>query len=337
MRDYLDLKDAIPGVVEFEALDSRYPAFDPTGQRLKNESGDYLQQPYAPAVWSHLVEAYLDRARQAFTQGETGAAHEYVSRCAVLLAWRYDREDEPVDVLHAEVPRMPRLEIAAAVEARHNVSDGVVAAWLLGAFQEVGTGVGRYPLLDDPSWLLSDEVLSQTSAVLDRHSKIRGVEAGLAAAVLRTLPSPDVRADWSELASIRQDLRLPLRRFRAAMAELSQDVSADQLTRDFDDAADQILRTKVWPVLYELEELVREGALRHIFFRDVTGDLSTYAGPLVGLATATTGALPELLSAAVAAVTPAVSSLSHVAQNRRAVRAHEFFFVREAERRHRRG
>lgn len=247
MRDYFDLRDAIPNVVEFDALDSRYPAFDASGQPLVDEEGHYVQQPYAPAVWSHLVGAYLDRAGQALAQGDHEEAHENVARCVVLLQWRYHRDDELVDVLHAELAGMSKREVASAIATRRDYRDEVVGAWLLGAFAEVGSGVGRYPLLDDPSGLLSEDALSQTSARLDRHANRRGVEAALSAAVLRTLPSPDVRADWSELASIRQDLDLPLRRFRAAMAELSIDPSADQLSPDFADVADQILRTPRWP------------------------------------------------------------------------------------------
>lgn len=337
MGDYFDLRDAIPGVVSFDALDTRYPAFDASGQPLVDEEGHFLQQPYAPAVWSHLVGTYLDRAGLALAQGDNSEACENVARGAVLLEWKYHRDDELVDALHSDLAGISHGELAGAVAIRRDYRDEVVGAWLLGAFAEVGSGVGRYPLLDDPSGLLSKEALGQTSAGLDRHAKTRGVEAALSAAVLRSLPSPDVHADWSELASIRQDLDLPLRRFRAAMAELSIEASADQLAPDFEDVADQILRRKVWPALYELEDLVREGSIRSVFFRDVTGDLSAYARPLVGLATATAGALPGLLSAAVAAITPAVSSVSHVARHRRAVRGHQFFFVREAGRRLRRG
>ncbi len=337
MQDYFDLAEAVPGAVKFDALDSRYAALDPSGQPLVNDNGQYLQEPYAPAVWSYLLGVYLDRAQKAWGDGESQQAFEAVARCAVLLAWKYHRDDELVAALSAELTGVSEDALAGAVAERRNVRNEVIGAWLLGAFTHVGSGMGRYPLLDDPTGLLSKEALAGASADLDRYSRARGAEAALSAAVLRTLPSPDVRVNWSVIADIRRELRGPLRRFRVAMAELSIGADADQLSPDFNDVADQILRTKVWPALQELEELVREGSIRSVFFRDVTGDLSAYAGPLVGLATAASGALPDLVSAAVGAVTPIASSVSHARQKREAIRKHEFFFVRQAERHLRRG
>ena len=336
-QDYFDLRDAVPGAVKFDALDSRYAALDSSGQPLANENGEYLWQPYAPAVWSHLVEVYLDNARQAWAGGGNQQALESVARCAVMLGWKYQPDDELVAAFCAELPDIPREDLQGAVAARREFRDDVVGAWLLGAFVDVGSEIGRYLLLDDPAGLLSRDALTRASSGLDRYTRLRGAEAALSAAVLRTLPSPDVSADWSELADIRKNLQVPLRRFRVAIAELSIGASTDQLSPDFDDVADQILRTKVWPALHELEELIREGSIRSVFFRDVTGDLSAYAGPLLGLATAASGALPNLVSAALGAVTPIASSVSHVRQKREAIRRHEFFFVREAERRLRRG
>lgn len=330
MQDYFDLAEAVPDAVKFDALDSRYAALDSSGQPLVNENGQYLWEPYAPAVWSHLVGVYLDRARQAWAERGGQQALEAAARCAVLLDWKYHRDDEIVAVLSAGLAGLSQEELAGAVAARRDFRDEVLGAWLLGAFTKVGSGVGRYPLLDDPAGLLSKEALTGASAGLDRYTRLRGAEAALSAAVLRTLPSPDVRVDWSVLADIRKDLQRPLRRFRVAMAELSIGADADQLSPDFNDVADQILRTKVWPALLELEEMVREGSIRSVFFREVTGDLSTYAGPLVGLATAASGALPDLVSAAVGAVTPIASSVSHTRQKREAIRRHDFFFVREA-------
>ncbi len=337
MQDYFELRDAVPDAVKFDALDSRYAAFDESGKPLVNENGQYMQQPYAPAVFSHLLDVNLDHAGKAWAAGAQQAAFDAASRAAVLLEWLTRDDDELVEILHEKLPDIDQAALVQAVAARRRVHDEVIGSWLLGAFTEAGSGIGRYPLLDDPTGLLSVDALAEVSAALDPYTRLRSAEAALSAAVLRTLPSPDVRLDWSELSDIRTELQLPLRRFRVAMAELSISASADQLAPDFDDVADQILRVKVWPILHELEELVRQGSIRNVFFRDVASDLSTYAGPLIGLATATAGVLPGLVSAAVAAVTPVASSVSRISEKRQAIRRHEFFFVREADIRLRRG
>lgn len=336
MQDYFDLRDALPGIVKFDALDSMYTELDATGEPARNKDGSYNQRPFAPQVWSELADRYIDVARNALLRGDNAGADVNVSKAAVLFDWGHPGDDRIVDALAEYFPHMTRAQVVGAVTARSQVHDEVISNWLLGAFLEHGTGPGRYPLLDDVAGLLSGETWISASSGLSSFARARGTEAALSAAILRTLPSPSVHEEWSVFADIRRDLKLQLRRFRAAMAELAAAADINPFGPDFIDAADQILRMKVWPALAELEELVREASFRQVFFRDVTGDLSAYAGPLIGLGTAMSDTLPALMSAAIGAVTPLAASVSHGTERRREVRRHEFFFVHEAGRRLRR-
>ena len=125
-------------------------------------------------------------------------------------------------------------------------------------------------------------------------------------------------------------LRPSLRRFRAAMSEISTAAEAHPLEEDFDAYAEHVWRSRIAPALNELDELVREASLRNVFFGDVLGDLSSYAGPVIGIGAALNDALPALASAAIAAASPAVSTLAHWREKRRALRRHDFLFLREA-------
>lgn len=333
MWDYFDLRQALPDVVEFDALDSMCVELDAAGNPVRKSDGSYNQHPFAPQVWSELVDAYIKRTHEATVDGDHIGAQRNASMAAALLNWGYPGNEVIVEALATHLPDMARTELVSAVEGQYEVRSEVMANWLLGAFIERGMGSGRYPLLDDAAGLLTDEARLEASSQLTSFARIRASEAALSAVVLGTLPSPRTEADWTALADIRKELRLPLRRFRAAMAELAATTEASPLGPEFDEAADHILRTKVWTALAELEELVREATFRQVFFRDVAGDLSTYAGPIIGLGTAMSDTLPTLVSATVSTVTPLVASISHGSQRRREAKRHEFFFVHEAARR----
>jgi hypothetical protein len=75
------------------------------------------------------------------------------------------------------------------------------------------------------------------------------------------------------------------------------------------------------------------GLAREVVFHDVAGDLSTYAGPALGLASAITSSLPDVMSAALSLASPVMRTYSHVRQRRREVATHEFLFLCEAGRR----
>lgn len=213
----------------------------------------------------------------------------------------------------------------------------MIGEWLLGAFTQAAALPRHYALLDDPAGLLGPNQRANAAMAPDSFARTRSAEAALTAAVLGTLPSPSAGSGWDVIAEVRDNLRLPLARFRGAMAELSGLTEEHPLAETFDQAAEQILRAQVLPALAELEELVREASLRQVFFRDVAGDLSSYAGPLIGLGTAMADALPGLFSAAEEVATPLAATVAHTAEKRSAVSKHRFFFVREAAQQMRRG
>jgi hypothetical protein len=144
--------------------------------------------------------------------------------------------------------------------------------------------------------------------------------------ILKMLTEP-----WDVVADIRMHLQPSLRRFRAAMSEISTAAEAHPLEEDFDAYAEHVWRSRIAPALNELDELVREASLRSVFLGDVLGDLSSYAGPVIGIGAALSQALPALASAAIAAASPTASTLAHWREKRRALRRHDFLFLREAE------
>lgn len=329
MSDYSDLKKGVPEVVQFLALDSMYARLDDTGEAVERHDGSYYWEPLAPRVWEDVVNRHLALAREAASQGDLDVVDKHAACASVLLRWGQRTEAEQLDVLADGLPDVARPLLAAAMANAETYRSEVTGEWLLGALAERSSQVGRYALLDDPAGLLSAASRAQMAPAFDEWARRRSAEVTLSAKVLGILPSPTSQAPWDEVGDVRQRLGTPLVRFRAAMAELSEAADVHPLQDDFDHAVEHILRTQVSPALAELEDMVRDSALRQVFFRDVLGDLASYAGPLLGLGAATSDAVPDLMSLAVGAASPLARTIAHRAEKRRAVQRHRFLFVRE--------
>lgn len=104
MQDYRDLREAVPGAVEFMALDTMYPRLDASGKPVKIRDGG-RQEPLAPEVWSELVHTYVRRAREAGSADDRIAS---IARAAVLLEWGGPGEDAIFDWL---VDRLPSADV----------------------------------------------------------------------------------------------------------------------------------------------------------------------------------------------------------------------------------
>jgi hypothetical protein len=161
-----------------------------------------------------------------------------------------------------------------------------------------------YALLDDSERVLNQHARDEAAEQIRSWAAVRSREASLSATVLRRLPSPNAAEPWDVIADIRMHLQPSLRRFRAAMSEISTAAEAHPLEEDFDAYAEHVWRSRIAPALNELDELVREASIRSVFFGDVLGDLSSYAGPVIGIGAALSQALPALASAAIAAASP---------------------------------
>lgn len=327
MEDFFELSNALPDAVDFRALDSRYAKLDDLGRPVK-ERGRYVYEPLAAAVHAALLEQQIGRLGDALQSDRPDQAASALARIDFLCRSLDDASRDEVLAAAGLTVGGELLQAAGAlrVEARQEV----VAEWLLGAYTELAMQPRRYALLDDPSGLLSKVDRLEAAGKFDDWARARSVEASLSANILRKLPSPRHEEPWDVVADVRRRLIGPLGRFRAAMAQLSSAAETNPLDEDFEAYAESVWRTRVAPALNELDELVREASLRGVFFEDVLGNLTTYAGPVLGLGTGLTEALPVLASASIAAASPVAATIAHTSAKRRALRRHEFLFVREA-------
>jgi hypothetical protein len=322
MSDYFALKDALPGTVDFLALSSGYLQYDRNG-----EPAGY--GPLEPDVFNELFGKYINEVQDALSSGHEEVAIRRLARVLALLtggAYQFNIESILGEYLPSLSPRIVR----AAEAAPYEVTQEVVSEYLLGVYSKRALQPHSYALLDDSEGVLDQDVRGEAAERISGWAAVRSREASLSATVLRRLPSPRATETWDVAADIRRRLQPSLRRFRAAMLEISTAAEAHPLEEDFDAYAEHVWRTRVAPALNELDELIREASLRSVFFGDVLGDLSSYAGPAIGIGAALTQALPALASAAIAAASPAASTVAHWREKRRALRRHDLLFFREA-------
>jgi hypothetical protein len=322
MSDYFTLENALPDTVGFLSLDSAYPQYDENGEPVG--SG-----PLEPDVFIDLFEQYIRDAEDALGKGAEEIAIHRLARAFALLTGHVIQFD--VDsILRDYLPNLSPRIVRAAEGARYEVRREVIREYLLGVYSERALQPHSYALLDDSEGVLNQQVRGEAVERIRGWAAVRSREASLSTTVLRRLPSPGATEPWDVVADIRKHLQPSLGRFRAAMSEISAAAEAHPLEEDFDAYAEHVWRTRVAPALNELDELVREASLRSVFFGDVLGDLSSYAGPVIGVGAALSQALPALASAAIAAASPAASTLAHWREKRRALRRHDFLFLHEA-------
>jgi hypothetical protein len=322
MSDYFTLKNALPGTVDFLAIDSAYAQYNKNGEPVG--SG-----PLEPDVFSGLFEQYIHDVENALENDDEELAIYQLARAFALLTEhviQYDVES----ILREYIPNLSPRIVRTAEGAQSRVSKDVIRDHLMGVYSKRALQPHSYALLDDSEGVLNQHVRGEAAERIRGWAAVRSREASLSTTVLRRLPSPSATGPWDVVADIRVQLQPSLRRFRAAMSEISAAAEAHPLEEDFDAYAEHVWRARVAPALNELDELVREASLRSVFFGDVLGDLSSYAGPAIGIGAALSNALPALASAAIAAASPAASTLAHRREKRRALRRHDFLFLREA-------
>jgi hypothetical protein len=316
-----------------DAFDDDDDSFEGTVELVSMESGSD-GAPIFPEIWESLAERYARAASEAIAAGRREDAIRQLARIFGLShgAFYFDAEDRITQLVRSadskmiiEAEKLGRVVMASEVEP-----DKVASA-----FARMAAEPGRHGLVEDPSRLLAARSREELAKELDRWARSRSIEARLGAELLGRLPTPTPGDEpWMMVAELRRQLGKPLQRFRVAMARIAQAAESDPLDDDgFAAFTESVFRTEVAPALEELEELTQEASLRSVFLSDVAADPNSYIGPALGLVAAFGAAVPALIAAAVGATTPIAGARTHTRERRRALRKHDYLFIREAERR----
>lgn len=187
-----------------------------------------------------------------------------------------------------------------------------------------------YPLFDDLAAGVVRERSSNDLLELSQTSRRRGKQATLAANLMEQLPAFPM-ASIAEVLQIRDELRKPLVRFRAAIIEMERRINAASYEPNFAAEVEELYLETVAPALNEIDEQIATNA----YLRELVGaavDQTTSllgAGLAVGFATGL--GLQPLVAAAIEVAFPAAAittkgTWSYLQQQREASR-HQLFFL----------
>jgi hypothetical protein len=187
-----------------------------------------------------------------------------------------------------------------------------------------------YPLLDDQTGDLVRAAVSEGAWELGAVARRRGKQITGASRFMERLPGfPD--ASMQEILEIRDRLRPPLVRFRAAMVEVERLIDAAAHEQAFEAEIADVYLEKVAPALQEIDEAVQDDKyLRHLAGA-LVGDGKTYVSGGLSLAVAIFAQVPNLVAVAtgmgVGALTAGLQAGWRSAGGSRQTERHQLFFL----------
>jgi hypothetical protein len=189
-----------------------------------------------------------------------------------------------------------------------------------------------YPLLDDATGSLVRAAVNERAWDLGDAARRRGKQVTGASQFMECLPAFPA-AKMAEIIDIRDRLRSPLVRFRAAMIAMERLIDAAAHDAAFEAEVADLYLEKVAPALKEIEEAVSEDTYLRQLAGNVVGDAKTYVTGGLTLAIAMFAHVPNLVAAStgvgVGAVTAAgQAAWSHALSDRDAERRQMFFLYK---------
>jgi hypothetical protein len=187
-----------------------------------------------------------------------------------------------------------------------------------------------YPLLDGGTGDLVRAAVSEGAWELGDAAGRRGKQVSGASRFMERLPAfPE--ATMAEILDIRDRLRPPLVRFRAAMIEMERLIDAAAHDEAFEAEVADLYLEKVAPALLEIEEAVGDDKYLRQLAGNLVGDAKTYASGGLTLAVAMFAHVPNLVAAAtglgVGAATAAGQAAWDHARSNREMERHQLFFL----------
>jgi hypothetical protein len=165
----------------------------------------------------------------------------------------------------ADLQRRGLLEI---YKFEHDLEDHEACAYefadtLIAAIESLSS----YLMFDDDAAAVIRERLAELETMPTEQSIVRARETGFAADLLDRLPNLE-NATVSEIVQLRDELRAPLTRFRAAMVAFSKREGAEPWTEDFLREAESVFRSEVAPSVEELDQKLHDtGFVTELFNR----------------------------------------------------------------------
>jgi hypothetical protein len=207
--------------------------------------------------------------------------------------------------------------------------DALFRAYLDRLRELLGSG-HAYPLLDDQTGDLVRASVNEGVWELGAVPRRRGKQATAASQLMERLPAfPE--ASIAEVLDIRERLRPPLVRFRAAMVEMERLIEVGAHESDFAAEVEDLYIEKVAPALQEMEEAIADDKYLRQLVGAGVADAKTYASGGLALGVALFAQVPHLTAVAsgvgASAVTAAAQAAWKSRAGKRETERHQLFFL----------
>ena len=224
--------------------------------------------------------------------------------------------------------------IALALGEQGREPGADLLAVLVSHIAEMLTEGRSFPLLDDTTSGFI-KALDERGELLQVSGSTwrRGSEMTAAASFMGFLPYFS-EMPMDEVLDLRNKLRGPLVRFRAAMADLSREFESRPIDRDFVNEVEEAWRRRVEPALQEIRESLAEHGLLREIASIALGDprkLMLEAGGVLAAAQGHVISVSRFMAIAMAAGLPTIDlvgrATQRVRESRRTVRTNAFYFL----------
>jgi hypothetical protein len=187
-----------------------------------------------------------------------------------------------------------------------------------------------YPLFDDQAGSLVEAHVAEGLIVPTKSADARGRQVGAAAAFMSRLPAfPG--ATVREVLDIRNELRDPLVRFRAAVMEVTQSLGARSYEGAFAGEIEQIYVEKVGQALLEMGEAVQANRYLRELLGEATTNMKIILTGVLTFGLTRTSDMAPLIAGGAAAATAAVTAAWNTAAERRRIRQERFYLLYETQ------
>jgi hypothetical protein len=258
---------------------------------------------------------HMKRMLREFAEDWTGKVEELLTNAGA---------DELVPAIEAGL-----VTIDPLVRKRDVSDDALFNAYIIRLRELMKTG-HAYPLLDDQTGDLVRAAVNEGAWELGAAAKRRGKQVTGASRFMERMPTfPE--ASMAEILDIRERLRPPLVRFRAAMIEIERLMDAAAHDQEFEEEIADLYLEKVAPSLQEIDEAMQDDKyLRHLAGA-LVGDAKSFVSGGLSLAVAMFAQVPNLVAVAtgvgVGAATAGVQAAWNSSQGKREVERHQLFFL----------
>jgi len=278
-----------------------------------------------------LLSLYRQLRRERRRSREEIVLVERIRR-QLNVAWEMIRErvDEMVASSGANElsPAMEAglLEIDVLLSGQEDFSLDDMLQEFLDRLAQSLTDDAAYPLFDDEAGSLVAAHVAEGLIVPTQSAEARGRQVAAAADFMTRLPAFPA-ASVAEILDIRNALRDPLVRFRAAMVEVTEMLAAAAYETPFSGDLEQIYVEKVSPALLEVTEAVRTNRYLRELLGEAIMDMKTIATAVLTFGVTRTSDMAPLIAGGAAAATAAMSAAWNTAAERRRIRQQQFYLL----------